>query len=151
MSTKAQITTEINTIDDGGLNDAAEVRAVYEVLNDNFYGIKTTDNNASTNVFTEDDADKIYSVATSKNGGVVSNRFTLRNNTGAILPSNTVWLTITNTEYEQQASSPVYQTGQSASNGDNIRFLLTTNTLANLEPIGIGEVVYLNINYNTNA
>ena len=63
---KADITVQINTIDDGGVNPASEVRAVYEVLNDNFYGEKTTDTNASTNVLTEFTSTKAYDVKTIK-------------------------------------------------------------------------------------
>jgi len=42
MSSKSQITTSINTINDGGNNTASEVRAVYETFNDEFFPIVDT-------------------------------------------------------------------------------------------------------------
>lgn len=151
MSTQSEINAQIATIDDGGSNTAAEVRNVYTVLSDNFYGLKTTDTNASTNVFTEDNTNKAYTVATTKQGGLVKSRWTMTNNTGAVTGSNTVWATITTTEYQQQSSSPVYVVGQTAATGENVRFLLTTNVLASIDPIAPNETINLNLDYYTNA
>lgn len=118
---------------------------------DNFYGIKITDTNASTNAFTESASNKIYSVRIVKQGGVVRVVGTGRNNTGAVIGANAVFFTITNTDYQQQASAPEYPISHSAGTGENIRCILTTNFFATFDPVGIGETFNINFEYRTNA
>ena len=146
---KADITVQINTIDDGGVNPASEVRAVYEVLNDNFYGLKTTDTNATTNVITESSSDKVYDVKTIKKGGQVTITGTLRNNTGAILPGGTSWFSISNTEYYQITSSVYDLVGESIFNRDSVFLTLSGNVLTSSDIIGAGERVIFTLIYST--
>ena len=148
---KADITVQINTIDDGGVNPASEVRAVYEVLNDSFYGEKTTDTNASTNVLTEFTSTKAYDVKTIKKGGQVTITGTLRNNTGAILSGGTSWFTISNAEYLQITSSVYDFTGESILNRDSIFLTLSGNVLTSSDIIGAGERVIFTLIYSTQA
>jgi hypothetical protein len=155
MSTKTQIQTRINTIETGVLNPAVTVRNVLgtetDSLLENFYGIKTTDNNATTNVFTEDNAVRVYGFAITKIGTRVFVEGTVRNAGGSVSLQNVLWFSITNTEYEQQTGFVRYITGHSQSTGEPIKFILTTNVFASLDSLGINEVVELNFSYNTNA
>lgn len=155
MSIKSEIQTRINTIETGVLNTATTVRAVFgtneDSLLENFYGLKITDTNASTNAFTESASNKIYSVRIVKQGGVVRVVGTGRNNTGAVIGANAVFFTITNTDYQQQASAPEYPISHSAGTGENIRCILTTNSFATFDPVGIGETFNINFEYRTNA
>jgi len=48
MSTKTDITNSINTINDGGLNTASEVRATLNTLKDNAYGDRITEKDTSS-------------------------------------------------------------------------------------------------------
>lgn len=155
MSIKSAIQTQINTIQTGVLNPAIRVR---EILGDtstslleNFYGLKLSDTNASTNVFTENNAGKIYILRIIKQGGVVRVVGTCRNATGAVTGADEVWFTITNTEYQQQTSAPEYPISHSAGTGENIRGILTTNVFASSDPVGIQETFNIDFEYRTNA
>ena len=64
MSSKAQITTSINTIDDGGQNTASEVRAVFETLNSEFF--------PSVDTITETIADETVTLLIRKSGNIVT-------------------------------------------------------------------------------
>lgn len=150
MSTKTQITTEINTIDDGGLNDAAEVRGVLGVLRDNLYGTQVSDTNASTNVVTEVASGKNYALNLTKQGRFVDVDGKITNATGSLTGINESWFTITTTEYEQNATVR-FITGTSKIDGSNVRFVLSGQTFSAIEPMANGEIVDISFTYNTNA
>jgi len=100
MSTKAQITTSINTINDGGVNTAAEVRAVFNTLKDNFYPDVITVNQADTSIITLNPAlaaSITYIADIWKQGRTVTMRFTLFKSTTALFDG--VIFTVTNAEY----------------------------------------------------
>jgi hypothetical protein len=155
MSTKAQIQTQINTIITGVLNPATTVRAVLgtdaDSFLENFYGLKLSDTNASTNVFTEYNAGKIYIVRIIKQGGAIRVVGTGRNATGAVTGADEVWFDITNTEYQQQTSAPEYPISHSAGTGESIRCILTSNSFATSDPVGIQETFNIDFEYRTNA
>jgi len=109
MSTKAQITTSINTINDGGVNTAAEVRAVFDTLKNNFYPDVITVNQADTSIITLNPAlaaSITYEVNIYKQGRTVTMNFVLYKNTTALITS---WIfQVTNAEYlGKSVSSPV--------------------------------------------
>jgi len=77
MSSKAQITTSINTIENGGLNTASEVRAVFEKLNDEFFETGVLDTQLTSNLIDfnpfsrPQSANITYSIRLKKQGNVV--------------------------------------------------------------------------------
>jgi hypothetical protein len=72
MSTKAQITASINTIDDGGNNTASEVRSVFETLNNEFF--------PSVDTYTGVNADNVfYKFDFAKIGNIVFLNIAIRN------------------------------------------------------------------------
>jgi hypothetical protein len=155
MSTKAQIQAQINTIETDVLNPALRVREILGTTStsflENFYGLKLSDTNASANVFTQSNAGLVYSVRVIKQGGIVRVVGTGRNATSAVTGGNTVFFTITNTEYQQQTSTPEYPISNSAGTGENIRCILTTNVFATFDPIGVNETFNIDFEYRTNA
>jgi hypothetical protein len=156
MSTKAQITGNITTkLASGALIPASSHRGVLEAdsesIVNNFYGLKLSDTNASTNVFTENNAGKIYILRIIKQGGAVRVVGTCRNATGAVTGADEVWFTITNTEYQQQTSAPEYPISNSAGTGESIRCILASNSFASFDPVGIQETFNIDFEYRTNA
>ena len=108
MSTKAQITTSINTINDGGVNTAAEVRAVFNTLKDNFYPDVITVNQADTSIITLNPAlaaSITYNVDIWKQGRTVTMRFHMLKSTTALFGG--VIFTITNSEYLGKPVTPI--------------------------------------------
>jgi hypothetical protein len=77
MASKAQITSSINTINNGGNNTASEVRAVYEVFNNEFFEAGVLDTQLTSNLidfnpFTRpQSANVAYSIRLKKMGNVV--------------------------------------------------------------------------------
>lgn len=155
MSTKADIIALINTnLASGGTIPASAHRAALHTsaasVVENFYGTQVTDTNASTNVVTESSSTKTYVIRVIKQGRRVNIQGTITNGTGAILPSDTDWFSITTTEYEQNAS-PYYFTGFVGGTNEPVAMVLTSDVLGTLQSVGIGETIYFNISYNTNA
>ena len=72
MSSKAQITESINTIDNGGNNTASEVRSVFETLNSEFF--------PSVDTYTGVNADNVfYKFDFAKIGNIVFLNIAIRN------------------------------------------------------------------------
>lgn len=145
MATKTDIQNAINTINDGGLNTAAEVRAVYEVFKDALYPTKITDSQSTTNVLTIDLADITYVLNLTKIGNLVSVSGRISNGTGAII-SDVDLISITNTEYypDCTALNPFYFTS-----GSNIFQITSSNKIKLTTSLGVGEDVYFNFSYKT--
>lgn len=156
MSTKAEIQAKIQARLTGSAEDLTWTRHEEMLMTgndnllDNVYGFAVTDSNATTNVVTENNANKTYLLNITKTGLRVFVDGNVRNGTGALTASNEVFFTITTTEYQQQAGTQVIF-GRSASTGDPIRFLLTSNSFGAIDPIGINELVEFRFSYNTNA
>ena len=156
MSTKAEIISNIDTKLASASNiPATDHRAVLHTGTSNFldttYGLVTSDTNATTVIVTENNANKTYILNTIKQGGKTEMKAILRNGTGAITAANEVWFSITTTEYEQQSGFPVPVFGLSSLTGETIRFVLTGNVLASIDPIGINESLDVIFTYNNNA
>lgn len=155
MATKTQIQTAIQEKLTGSAEDLTWDRHEEFLITEtdsvleNFYGLKTNDTNASTNVFTEVDANIAYDVATIKDGYPVESSGTIRNNTGLMISGNTSLMTITNTEYEQETGTTRYFTGQSVFTGETISLYLTGNVVKNQDPIGIDDRITFTLTYNT--
>ncbi len=77
MSSKAQITESINTIDNGGNNTASEVRTVFEKLNSEFFNLGVLDNQLTSNLiefnpFSRPESAVLgYSISLKKTGNVI--------------------------------------------------------------------------------
>ena len=89
MSTKAQVTSSINTIDDGGLNTATEVRDTLNVLKDNSYGDRITEKDSDvTKVVTSENTintDLQYRLTFVKQGRFVNVQGFLTNTSASIV------------------------------------------------------------------
>ena len=159
MATKAEITTHINTdLASGTLIPASNHRGVLHTdadsLLENFYGLKTTDTNASTNVFTIDagvSADIIYSVITTKQGGVVNVRGSFRNISGSFISQGTTLFLITNSEYLQQSGTSVTDVGFSNFTNEIVQVNMNSSSFVVLNEVGIDEVILFDLTYNTEA
>jgi len=88
MSSKAQITTAINTLNNGGNNTASEVRTVFETLNNEFFPtIETLSGTTSNGLDYEINAIKTGNLVVLN--GVLTNPFGVWINGGEIaLPTN---------------------------------------------------------------
>ncbi len=155
MGTKTDIQTKIATdLASGNTIPISDHRDVLtgstDSILDNLYADNINDTNATTNVVTENAANKTYSLNFVKQGRKVTVIGFVRNNTGAFTSVNEIWCSITNTEF-QQAVSPTYITGHSAASSQPIKFILATNNFAALDSVGINEVVEFNFTYYTNA
>ena len=150
MSTKADIQSSINTIDDGGLNTASEVRTVFGNMLSNAYGTVVTDTQATTNVLTADNAtDKQYSVSILKQGREVLISGFIKNNTASMIAGE-VFFTINSGEYTQDANIiTIY--GNLQSTGNNVRLALGASTLTLIDTIGANATVYFQTKYYTNS
>jgi len=108
MSTKAQITTSINTINDGGVNTASEVRAVFNTLKDNFYPDVISVNHTDTSIITLNPAlasSITYNVDIWKQGRTVTMRFHMLKSTTAFFSG--VLFTITNSDFLGKPVTPI--------------------------------------------
>ena len=143
MATKTQIQNAINTIDDGGLNTAAEMRSVLELIKNAMYPDITLDTQATTNVFTQFGSTFNYTLRVFKVGNLVSVNGSIENVSGSIV-SNVKVADITTSEYLPNGKG--YQ-----SNFDGVTFRIddTDNALTLISSLGIGESQYVAITYKT--
>jgi hypothetical protein len=97
MSSKAQITASINTIETGGNNPASEVRSVFETLNNAFFpSVQTISGTTANGLDYEIKAIKIGNFVVLN--GVLTNPFGVWINGGEIaLPTNLTPLYVINT------------------------------------------------------
>jgi len=150
MSTKTDITNSINTIDDGGLNTASEVRATLNTLKDNAYGSVITElvstGSEVLNNTTKDLSTKYYSLSYVKQGRLVSLNGNLTNKTGSILSSST-WFTFNSGEF-LPASTPCEFIG-TTSTGSDVLCKIIGNTFTVVGSIGNNQTIYFNTNYFT--
>ena len=143
MATKTQIQNAINTIENSGLNPAAEVRAVYEAFKNAIYPDITLDTQATTNIFTQFGSNFNYTLRVFKVGNLVSVNGSIENVSGSIV-SNVKVADITTSEYLPDGKG--YQ-----SNFDGVTFRIddTDNALTLISSLGIGESQYVAITYKT--
>lgn len=150
MSTKADIQSSINTINDGGLNTAGKVRTVFGNMLSNAYGTVVTDTQVTTNVLTADNAtDKQYSVSILKQGREVLISGFIKNNTTSMIAGE-VFFTINSGEYTQD-SNIITIYGNLQTTGDNVRIALGSSTLTLIDTIGANATVYFQTKYYTNS
>lgn len=151
MSTKAQIQSSINTINDGGANTAAEVRAVYNTILDNIYGTVITEaysNLADNTTFTTPNGTThYYGLEMVKQGRVVTVTGFLTNKTGGIT-ANEVWFNIDPSEYTHDTNTVNFY-GVSLGSGNNVECRLTTNEFKIIGVLGNNDTVYVNFSYFT--
>ena len=127
MATKADIQTQINTIDDGGSNTAAEVRAVFGTntasLLETVYATTTTENQATvTPIYEPETAGFEYEVEVSKVGRQITLHINAVNTTVSFL-EGIVFKTLS-TEYLSNISQVVnYQLYDN--NGNSAKMTLT--------------------------
>lgn len=159
MATKAEIITHINTdLASGILIPASNHRGVLHTdvdsIVENFYGIKTTDTGATTNVFTIAagvSSDIIYSVTTTKQGGVVNVTGSFRNISGSFISGATTLFEITNSEYLQQSATSVTDVGFSNSTNEIIQVNMNSSDFVVLNEVGVDEVILFDLTYNTES
>lgn len=149
--TKTDITNSINTIDNGGNNTAAEVRAVLEDLRDNDYGTvviesytNLADNTPNT---TPNGTTHYYNLKFNKQGRNVTVIGTLTNKTGSIV-SNTKWLDIDAGDYTHD-SNTCFFIGTSTTDSAAIRCNLIGTALTVVGSIGNNETIEVNFTYTT--
>tara|TARA_R100000541_G_scaffold45643_1_gene52619 strand:+ start:3378 stop:3830 length:453 start_codon:yes stop_codon:yes gene_type:complete len=148
MSTKLDITNSINTIDDGGLNTALEVRTTLNTLKDNAYGSVINDTQATTNILTADNAtNRQYNINIVKQGRKVLLIGFLKNNTASMI-SGEVFLTINAGEYTQDSNVITFY-AKKQFGGSNVRCSLGANTLTLIDTIGANETIFFETTYFT--
>lgn len=148
MATKTDLTNSINTIDDGGLNTASEVRATLNNLKDNAYGSVILDTQATTNILTADNAtDRQYSASILKQGREVSIKGFLKNNTGSMISAE-VFFTINAGEYTQDTNVVTFY-AKRQTDGTNVRCALGSSTLTLIDTIGANQTIFFELTYFT--
>ena len=160
MATKAEIQNLINTNLASGSNiEAVDHRAVLNEVLDNLYGIKKFDENSLTattnNVVTSEEVDLAYKIFITKTGTRVNIDGFIFNQKGTIIPSNTVFFTLSDPEYLMDTTiigqSYTLRTLGFSSTGDLdiIRISLSNQELKILDPMPISETTRFSITYNT--
>jgi hypothetical protein len=148
---KAAITTSINTIDNGGVNTAAEVRTVLGTLRDNSYAtpvleqyiLGLPDHPNTTPIGTT----HYYSLQFVKQGRTVSVNGFIQNKTGGIV-SNENWFDIDAGEYTHDANNALFF-GVSTTSGNSVRCKIEGTKLIVVGALGNNEVIEVNFQYNT--
>lgn len=153
MSVKTDIQTDINNINDGGLNTASEVRNFADALLENSYGDVVTDDQTTTNVLTAYDAANYqYEIRAVKQGRKVILTGYLLNNTASII-NNTLFCEITGSDYIPTSDGIVCY-GNNNLDGSpvkiNISGIHPTMYLTLVDALGAGEIVEFSLTYFTN-
>lgn len=159
MPTKASIISKIQAVLTG--NATKTTRAEHEsyvfddadsVLNETYKTTYITDNNATTNVFEELDADFQYSLNIKKQGGKVTVSGYIRNRKTISVPMLTGLVKITNAEYMPQAATAI--TGVSGTGlgswdatGLNMEFGVSEVTLRTTDVLFSNESISFNFTY----
>jgi hypothetical protein len=145
MATKAQIQTQVNTINNGGLNTAAEVRDVFATnqasLLEGIYADAVTDNETSETITTST-ALFDYDIVVSKVGRFVtiSGNFISNSN----LVANTSIFQFSNAEYNADTTA-VY--GIATSSNGSIPIYMSAAHLRVARSVVNGEIFQFSITY----
>lgn len=148
MAIKTVIQELINSlIRTNTLIDKTEHADVEDALLLNSYGNIITDTQATTNVFTADDAiSKQYNLKIVKQGRFVNISGTLTKNSVGIIELE-YWCAITNSEYLPNNDHEFWGTLE---NGAPIRLVLySTGQMLIWSPLGASEVINISTVYNT--
>lgn len=140
MAKKIDITNSINTIGDGGLNPAAEVRAVYNIINDELFGTPYIGGSLApisiyTDIVTELTANLKTNCLFSKSGNILTFNIEVSNTTGSILGVTDVF-EFSNT-FQVLSGYPQF----CVSNANKLSF--STNK-AVIDSIGVAQVISFN-------
>lgn len=145
MATKANLITAINT-QLTAIITQAKVRLASVLVVDEIYPNKIVDNETTTTVLTNDVVGLEYIITLWKQGNNVNVSGVITNNTAGIL-SNIDLISITNTEYQPDATA----LNPFRFYGDNILFQVTsTNKIKIIDSLGVGNSVSFNFNYKSN-
>lgn len=153
MATKAEIQSQINTIDDGGLNTAIEVRDVLGTnpssLLENSYGTEIIEDESTLNGITVSNVNFKYDVKILKQGRSVSlnGSFTKQNLTNNLTLFE---IDVTNLDYAPSQSLTKYTGSLYINNtGESIPLLIYPNGLVAVETFLAEESGLFHITYNT--
>ena len=140
MSTKIDITNSINTINDGGLNTAAKVRAVYTIINNELFGTPFIGGSlapisAYDDIVTELTINLKTNCLFSKSDNVLTFNIEVSNTTGSILGVTDLF-EFSNT-FEVLSGHPQF----CVSNTNKLSF--STNK-AVIDSIGVAQVIRFN-------
>jgi len=154
MAKKIDITNSINTIDDGGLNTAAEVRSLHNVELENAYGdVVTEKSDLVAGVITEKNTintDLLYKVNIVKQGRVVTMIGDIQNSSDLIISdvnADNFFFEIINPDYFPNTTAalnkyPTY-------NGAYIRMGGTDRKFIYCSSIGANTTIDFSITYFT--
>lgn len=149
MATKTDITNSINTIDDGGLNTALEVRDVLTTLKNNAYGdvvlesyTFSTPATVNTSFFS---TDLWYRLNFLKQGRNVSVNGFLYNKKTEIYTGQ--WLSIDAGEYTP--TSEITYISATTDTGNSVKLRIASDGIFLDGAVGANGYVYLNFNYFT--
>lgn len=151
MSTKAQIQTSINTINDGGVNTAAEVRSVHNTELSNNYADTINETHSIGTITAQTGALNFYDVYFCKQGRKVSVKGVLANKQTSI-DSSTSFFEIVDPEFFPNAAMMVGHKIYGHASNDNrpIRLHFSSNILRlNGTSLGVGQNVYVDFEYLT--
>ena len=151
MTNKADIQTQINTIDDGGNNSASEVRNVFGTHADSIleaiYSTSVSDDEA-TGTYTTSNANFNYDLTFRKVGSSVTltGRFTAN---ASLSGGSFTILTITDTTLTQDTTASYYESCVKLNSSDTLPVILTNNNLVTSASILSGEGFRFTIKYNS--
>jgi len=152
MSKKIDITNSINTIDDAGLNTAAEVRSVLDVLKDNAYGTVITETDLTVNTITAKNSINTslkYTVNILKQGRLVTIKGIVINTSASIVGtgSNDFFFEIVGSEYLPNITGE--NTIFITFNGSHVIFDSDTRTKLYCSSLGANQSRSFNLFYYT--
>lgn len=153
MSKKIDLTNSINTIDDGGLNTALEVRTVLNDLKNNSYADVINEINTSlifdTTNTTRVDVEHSYNCVFVKQGRKVTIIGNIKNNiTPSSIVSNEVWFNINMGDFSQYAKKFLINAFTEDS-GELVRCSLLGNAFTVVDAIAPEQTITFNFQYFT--
>ena len=138
MATKTEIQNAINTIDDGGLNTAAEMRSVLELIKNAFYPALITDTHLTTNLFSASGS-LTYRINVFKIGNVINIIGFVSNTTSEIISNVDICETL-NTEYFSETGMKFYA-------NENAKIDILNGVISLNGSIGIDDVINFKLTY----
>ena len=150
MATKTDLITAINTQLTAIITQAKVRLASLAIVNE-LYTEQVTDTQITNNNFESILANLEYSITTSKNGNTLNGYGYLKNNTGAIVGSVSLFELI-NSDYLPLVLGDISNTPVSLTSKSGTVILISTdgsNEFRLIGSLGVGEKIYFNFNYKT--
>lgn len=144
--TSSQIQTLIDGVSNGGLNTAAEARAIWEALKNEIYGEQKVDTNATTEVLTLVESNALYTLTFTRYGNKVHVFGVLRKNSGSVAANSTI-ANFTNADFAPKTGQKFRIVGFFDGDNTNVPFSfenISTPRIKNIKTMPSTYEYYIN-------